>query len=379
MKCFTKTLGAVLALMMSMTWSASNVAAEDRTPLDPAQWRTLRAKCEAVLKEHIARKPPRDETERENWVAQFEGWPIPLAEAKLLELLEDPVVGVRLAAGEVLWKRTGPKHRKETLAAIAKLKPENAVNRARLWVLRLRLGEPRALAEVYRCVQFGLSVHRDSVFSCSMHPQVRTARKGSCPICSMDLIAGLGRPTHDERRGQMIALGALAERNDERVSDLARAILTSDAQPHWRLEAAYHWAVVSPREGLPHLQIFLRASDGFLRHQAVQFAAEDFPKQSVDEFKAVLQTPRQPAYMRLTAAKGLVAAGHPQYLKELRGFLKTQNSDAKYQFEQLVAIVSLAEVGTADDLDRLAPFLKTAAKEYAATTILRLMDRLKGQ
>lgn len=338
----------------------------------------LGIRCKSILRRALDGPLPDDPFRRETLIGQLNSWPIELAESKLVAALDDKSNAVKMIAAEILLKRTGMKHIERIRAMIKKVKPKTSLEAARIAVLQLRLGEKNALAEVRRWAMLDVRIiQKLTPWTCAMHPQIRAPGKGACPICSMELIDFRGYIADADRHAQFVALLALGERKDERAANLARAMIASDAGPMWRLGAAHELARLNPDEGLPHVRVFLHSTDPHIQHEVITLLADDFAKQSVREFESILKKSAKPSMIRLSALQGLVEAGHVEHLDEIRKLTSAKDKRNIDAITRSLAMLTLGDCGTKDDLAILARHLETSDAHTAARAIVTLIDRLK--
>lgn len=220
---------------------------------------------------------------------------------------------------------------------------------------------------------------------CLMHPQVTRNQESRCPKCEMSLvqaIPGTWREPPDElRRAQLIALEALAERDDGIVPEIARKILVSSADASVRLKAALYWGRVEPEEAAPHVRLFLLTS-GPERVAALHEVAEQLPGVFAADLQRIHANEQASDKLRLVAAGGRLKSGHQESLPFIRKFLSSPqalNNPAASDGlpERAVAMYLLGEYGTPEDIQLLTRYLETELQVFAAESLLRLIERDK--
>lgn len=379
MKASCRPIVTLLLFFLAGPFASPPSYAGERPDNEFAQ---IRRQCESILKKSLDAPLPENVGARETVIWRLKSLPIDIVESKLTAALDDTAAAVQLTAAEVLIERTGMKHTVKIEKALSDLKPITSLDRARAAVLRLRIGQENALDDVRRWAQLDTGfIRKLSPFICAMHPQVKRAEGGRCPICSLELFE-VRRMDFGENdyHAQYVALRALAERKDERAVSLARGVLTGSAGPLWRARAAHLWAIVSPEEGLPHFRVYLHANDQHIVQETSLLLARDFAEQSVAEFQTLLDEAKANSLVRITAAEGLVRAGREKHLDEIRRVIDAPESNLEDgNPARAWAFVALEECGTAEDIKRLKGHLAGEWRDFAARAILRLVERISNR
>lgn len=352
-----------------------HVVGQERESNERDRWTSIQQRAEQILRKSLIKARDSD---GESLVRKLRDWPIELAEPELLRVLRRSSLEARLEAAERLTDETGARHRDAIVEAISELLPNDDISRARLAVLRLRLGHVNALEEVREWGRLdGKRQRTVPTWLCPMHPLIKRPAEEKCGICEMTLVEVPWRFEYAQRQAQLVALTALADRKDDNVPALARTILTDSAEPHWRLNAACQWARVSPNGGLPHVRVFLESPR---LHMAgppvVDVMDDDLARELKAELKAILDDASQPPHVHLQAMDRLLAAGERDYLEKIRHFVESADTAEKYYLELgHEAVNVLKKHGNAEDIERLARLLGEAWAEDAAAAILHIIAR----
>lgn len=285
-------------------------------------------RAEAIAHEITQRPLPEADAVRAHYLASLGyTWPFSRVERTFVAGLSDPAPQVRLIAAQVLLEKSDQRYREHVLSVIRDLDIRDSVESCRLAVLKQRLGEPGALQQLYDWSTLtGKANGSHKAWTCAFHGEITGTQQGVCPICNAELIEQHHlRPDVAVLEAQELALNALADRMDPLVAKVAKDILTDDAPGRWRGSAAVQWARIDRDAAHPHVKLFLEST--VPRLDVLYLVVEYVPEQFISELRAIAKNEQLQAEWRLTAVRGLIAAGHAEEIEFARRFLIAANAE----------------------------------------------------
>lgn len=365
-------------LLVFLGCNAELEKGEDPRPASESR-QAIWVRAGAISNEVMQRPLPEDAVARAHYLASLGyTWPFSRVERTIAAGLADPSPQVRLIAAQILLEKSDQKYRENVLSVIRNLDIGDSVESCRLAVLKHKLGEPGALQQLYDWSTLtGKANGSHKAWMCAFHGEITSTQQGVCPICDAELIERRHHgPEAADLEAQELALNALADRMDPLVAKVAKDILTDDVPGRWRGSVAVQWARIDRDAAHPHVKLFLEST--VPRLDVLNLVVEYVPEQFVAELRTIAKNEQLQAEWRLTAVRGLIAAGDAGEIGFARRFLVAANSETD-AIGQHVAIHLLGDFGGEIDLKLLEAMLDTDHREAAASAIVRIIERTPAE
>ncbi len=303
---------------------------------------------------------------------------IEVSEKKLIKALGDSSVSVVTEAAKLLLNMAPEEsHAAAIEQALAKLKPEDPKDWVSIDWVKLKMGDQAAREMLYHWAR----LERDKLvlpneFVCLSQCTEPSRESGQCSVCNQQL---KNRPMYngkDDFYGQLGAIQALLDTADQKASQLARAIIASDA-PSWvRERAAFLWGRVEPDEAYPHLRIFYDEGSR-LAFSDLAYVA---PQKSLDVFESILNDKNSSVGDRLVAYSGVFNAGQRRGEDEIRKWISSDPKTPEERRRTDYGLRLFPRFATEDDLVLLERMLDNEEfGPFVAEIILRTLRRLESQ
>lgn len=327
-------------------------------------------RCEKILIDSI------NEADRK----ALDAWTLAHARLVPVEAVRDVLVQglgaedsqVRFVAANVLAEKSPLEFGDRIIGSLNAMTLQNSTEKVQRAVLLMKLGDEKAKHEVSHWAEHQFYKLDLGDWVCPMMCVLPEQDAGKCPVCRMHLVKHTRTPNQNDWEAKLSALRALrAEGN--KVAEQARSIVVSNAPAFVRVQAAGLWAEEDLHKALPHIKIFMKSSN---RYSAVALLADLAPKQSVVEFRKIIDDARQDDEITLLAAhRGLLRAGETAHLVEIRKWVEQSAKQTVDNSNKINGIYLLGELGLNEDIPRLEKLLGTKFEVAAASTLLRKFAR----